>query len=121
MSTLSANTLFSHSRYIIPIPGGAKANIFIVEDLEGNPHEVICSIGKVGTTMSGSGTTIARLLSSIIRETSLDEAIGLMSEISLDIAESHEVKYENEVCRSLTEAFTIALRKYRSLNMRIER
>lgn len=114
MSDLPTNISLSHSRYIIPLPQGKPANIFIVEDPFGNPSEVLCSLGKVGTPMSGYGTTIARLLSKIIRETSLDEAIGEMSTLAIDLAQSHEVRFEDHVCRSLAEAFAIALRKYRT-------
>lgn len=114
MDVLEVNKHYTNYRYTIPIPGGAKANIFIVEDRE-KPTMVMCNIGMVGTGMAGYGTSIARLLTDMLQAITLDEVIATMSELSLDLAEARSAKYKGEVCRSLPEAFAIALRNYRTL------
>jgi hypothetical protein len=122
MTELKFNQLYPAYPLRITIPGGAKANIFVTEGPVKQPDDSIlilpilvqCNIGRVGTRMAGYGIAISRLCTALITHTSLDECIGILSVLSLDLAEL-EAEVDESSARSLPEAFAIALRSYRSL------
>lgn len=112
-----ANRLYDTSCHVITIPGGAKANIFIVEDLVDGfmrPVLVQCNIGRVGTRMAGYGRTVADLLTEMLSNQTIDECIGVLAKLSLDIAE-YEADVDSNAVRSLPEAFWVALSHYKRM------
>lgn len=110
---LLSNKAYNNYRYSIPIPGEAKANIFIIEDSEGNPHTIQCNIGKMGSDVFPWAFGFSQLLSSYLQNTSLDETIGFLAELSLDVAGYRTAGSGDSLCRSGPEAFWIALSHYR--------
>lgn len=110
---LLANKSYPNFRYAIPLPGGATANIIITEDELGNPSMIQCNIGKIGNSVTPFCIGFQRLLTEFIRNTSLDEAIAFLSELSLDVAGYRSAGEGENLCRSEPEAFAIALRHYR--------
>lgn len=113
---LKLNRLYQSYRYTIPLPGGAKANIFLTEDDDGQPHTVIYNIGKAGSDVSAWCNAVGRLTSFALQNTSLDEVIGELSDIATDRFIELNDK-DKTICRSGPEALAIALRYYRDMKL----
>lgn len=111
MIDLAPNTPYNSFKFSITIPGGATAHIFIIENHDGNPFKITCNIGKSGLERGIWANALERTLSFALQNTSLDEVIGLMSDVASDRFEP----VPESVCRSGPEAFAIALREYRNL------
>lgn len=111
LELLEHNKSYPCISHALKIPGGATMTVFMTEDFVGKLIKVDAFIGKTGSDISAASNAISKLITALIQFSSLDEVIAILS----DIATDRVIMVGKNTCRSMPEAFAIALRDYREL------